>query len=109
MEIILSERCRSLTGSLGRGFGYHIQRRKNGFFAKRNSKGSVPPDGHWRFIVACAQLAPNGFHIADIRVSRYEVQNAIQEAGWLHLIHAVDFKRILNAADILAFKERFSL
>ena len=109
MEIILSERCSSFTGRLGRGFGYAIQKRGTRFFSKRDSKGYVPPDGHWRFILACAQLAPNGFHIADIRVSRYEVQNAIKEAGWLHLIHAVDFKRILNAADILAFKERFSL
>ena len=57
MEIILSSNCKSLTGSLGRGFGYSIQRRKNRFFTKRDSKGIIPPDGHWRFIVACAELA----------------------------------------------------
>ena len=52
MEIILSKQCESLTGSLGRGFGYHIQRRKNGFFAKRNSHGEIPRDGHLRFILS---------------------------------------------------------
>lgn len=58
MKINLSDHIDSLTGSLGRGFGYHIQRRKNGFFAKRNSKGVVPRDGHCRLIVACADINP---------------------------------------------------
>ena len=39
---------------LERGLGYHLQQRKNGFFAKRNTKGFVPSDGHWRFIVLYA-------------------------------------------------------
>ena len=109
MEIFLSKQCESLTGLLGRGFGYYIRSTKTGRFFGQRSKHSVPPDGHWRFILTCAQLAQNRLHIADISVKRCEVQNAIQEAGWLHLIHAVDFKGMLNAADILAFKERFSL
>lgn len=108
MEVILSNQCLSLTGSLGRGFGYFLVNRNGRFFSCR-SKHSVPSDGHWRFIVICAELAQNKLHITDIKVSRYEVQNAIQEAGWLHLIHAVDFKRVLNADDILAFKERSRL
>ena len=56
MKVILSPTCKSLTGSLGRGFGYFIVRRKNGFFGVR-SRHNVPPDGHWRFILACAELA----------------------------------------------------
>ena len=80
MEIFLSSNCESFTGSLGRGFGYSIQRRKNRFFAKRNSKGTVPPDGHWRFIVSCAQIAKAGLHISDIKVSRDEVMQALKEA-----------------------------
>lgn len=108
MQIILSQQCLSLAGCLGRDYGYFIVKRKNGFFSVR-SKYGAPPDGHWRFILVCAELAQSGLYISDISVKRYEVQNAIQEAGWLHLIHAVDFKGMLNAADILAFKERFSL
>ena len=99
MEIILSERCKSLTGRLGRGFGYHIQRRKNGYFAKRNSKGCIPPEGHWHFILACAQLAPNGFHIADIRVSREELKNALYEAYGSVEMKYLD-KDVYNAADL---------
>lgn len=106
MEIILSERCRSLTGSLGRGFGYHIQRRKNGFFAKRNSKGSVPPDGHWRFILACAVLAMNGLHIADIKVPREEVKNALYEARIAMQNLGKDF---YDARDIINLKTTFGL
>ena len=70
MEIILSSNCKSFTGSIGRGFGYSIQRRKNRFFAKRNSKGVVPPDGHWNFIVSCAELAKAGLHISDIKLMK---------------------------------------
>ena len=81
MEIILTDQCTSLTGSLGAGFGYHIQRRKNGFFAKRNSKSYVPMDGHWRFIKACAELALQDLHIDDILVTAGELKAALDEAG----------------------------
>ena len=81
MEVILANTCESFTGSIDRSLGYSIQRRKNGFFAKRNSKGIIPPDGHWRFILACADLAQNGLHIADIRVSPQELSEALSEAG----------------------------
>ena len=82
MEIFLTKQCESFTGSLGKGFGYHIQRRKNGFFAKRNAKGEIPADGHLRFIFACAELAQMKTHIADIRVSRKELAQALAEAGY---------------------------
>ena len=81
MEIILTKQCESFTGSLGRGYGYHIQRRKNGFFAKRNSKSYVPMDGHWRFIKACAELALQELHIDDILVTAGELKAALDEAG----------------------------
>ena len=108
MEIILSNHCKSITGSLGRGFGYHIQRRKNGFFAKRNSKGIIPPDGHWRFITTCAELAQAGLYISDIRVKREELKQALYEA---HGFVAVQHLRleIYNARDILNLKTTFSL
>lgn len=111
MEIILSNQCKSLTGSLGSGFGYHIQRRKNGFFAKRNSKGDVPRDGHWRFIATCACLAQNGLHIADIRVSAEELRQALNEANRRYgdeLVKA-EPSLIYNASDVLRFKERWLL
>ena len=81
MKIILSEQVKSLTGTLGAGFGYYIQRRKSGFYGVRNSKGIVPPDGHWKFIVHCAELATMGLHIANICVSEREMWSAIREAN----------------------------
>lgn len=110
MEIILSKQCKSLTGSLGRGFGYHIQRRKNGFFAIRSSKGIVPPGGHWRFIVTCAELAKNGLHITDVKVSGEEVEAALVEAGLLHRTpYRLESWKKYNAADVLSLKERSGL
>ena len=107
MEIILSKQCESLTGSLGRGFGYHIQKRKNGFFAKRNSNGSIPPDGHLRFILTCAILALSKLHITDIRVSGKELKAAVYEAG--KFCRAYDDKRIFNALEVIQIKNKLGL
>ena len=113
MEIILSKQCESLTGSLGRGFGYHIQKRKKGFFAKRNTKGVVPPDGHWKFILACANLAQSKLHIADIRVSRKEFSNALWEAKQKQVSNIIlgddDLPEIFNAQQVMNLKERYNL
>ena len=102
MKVILTEQCESFTGSIGQGFGYHIVRRKNGFFARRNSKGFVPRDGHWRFIIACAELAQQRLHIADICVSRKELARALNEAriGYLRMFR-IRLKSVYNADDIL--------
>lgn len=115
MKIILTEKCESLTGSVGRGFGYHIQKRKNGFFAKRNSKGIVPPDGHWRFIVACAEQAKMKLHIADIKVGWMEVQSALYDARHftaseqVRRNYADKCKATYDARDIINLKTTFSL
>lgn len=111
MEIFLSKQCESLTGSLGQGFGYHIQKRKNGFFAKRNTKGEVPRDGHLRFILTCADLAQSKLHITDICVSAKELRGAFNEAHILYgdrLVKA-DAKQIYNAREVIDFKKWFNL
>ena len=106
MEIILSKQCESLTGSLGQGFGYFIVRRGKRFFSQR-SRHSVPPDGHWRFILTCAQLAQNKLHIVDIRVSGKEIKAAISEAGYF--CRAYDDKLIFTAQLVIQTKNRLGL
>jgi len=108
MEVILTENCTSYTGCVGRGFGYCIQRHNNRFFGKRNSKGKVPPDGHLRFIFACAEIAKRQLHIADIRVSGEELQSACQEARQFVAATRVH-SRTYNAEDIINFKTTFGL
>ena len=82
MEIILSNLCDSLTGTLNKNHGYSIRQSKDGrFYGKRHSKGHVPPDGHLRFILDCAQMAQNSLFISDIRVSPQELDDALREAG----------------------------
>lgn len=115
MEVILSNQCKSLTGSFGRGFGYHIQHRKNGFFAKRNAKGIIPPDGHWRFIATCAELANMGLHICNIKIHWRELQTALYDAKnfvaseQVRRNYADKCKADYNARDILNLKTTFGL
>ena len=115
MEIFLSQHCESLTGSLGRGFGYYIRSTKKGRYFGQRSKHSVPPDGHWRFIVTCAELAQNKLHITDVKVDWFELQGALYEAK--HFTAAEQVRRNYadknfskyNARDILNLKNTFGL
>ena len=88
MELILSKQCESLTGALGRGFGYYIRRSRNArgeyrFFSQRSKHPPVPRDGHIRFISTCVWLIRDKFHITDIRVTAAELKEAYREAGYL--------------------------
>ena len=107
MEFILSPQCEAIAGSFGEGFGYHIQRRKNGFFSQLNSKGIIPRDGHLKFIFTSAVLAQMGLHISDIRVPRKELAQALAEAGYKQDSNNVlgdnDLPEILSANDIINF------
>ena len=115
MKVILSNQCLSLTGMLERGLGYHLEQRKNGFFAKRNTKGFVPPDGHWRFIVLCAELTRNKLYITDIKVGWLELQTALYEARHFTASEQVrrnytdKCKATYNARDVLNLKTTFGL
>ena len=109
MEIILSPQCEAITGSLGEGFGYHIQRRKNGFFSQRNSKGIIPQDGHLKFIFTCAILAQANLHITDIKVSSEELVKAVEEAGWCLSRFMENLHPTLTANGVLTFKQKVGL
>lgn len=119
MEIFLSKMCESLTGSLGRGFGYHIQKRSdcNGtvrFWGVRKSKGVVPTGGHLRFILSCANLAQNKLHITDILVTRDEMMDALWEAGVRHAADYIaankkDFPTFFHAEDVINLKTTYRL
>ncbi len=104
--------CASLVGTLERGLGYHLEHRKNGFFSKRDQRGSVPPDGHLRFIFLCAEMAQNGLHISDIQVAYTEFYDAVKEAGMVHKIPAYygwNAGAFLNAREVLRVKEEYAL
>lgn len=108
MRVILSNNCLSLTGMLRTDLGYYLRSTKKGNFYSQRSKHGAPPDGHWRFIVLCAELAQNKLHITDVRVSREEVKQALYEA---HLFIAMQNLRLetYNARDILNLKTTFGL
>jgi hypothetical protein len=82
-------------------------KRKGQFYSVR-SKHSVPPDGHWRFIVLCAELAQNHLHITDIEVSRNELGTALYEARcFIAMQHLL--LDTYSANDILNLKTTFGL
>ena len=108
MKVILSNMCTALVGTLNPELGYHLEHRKNGFFSVRNNTGA-PPDGHWRFIVLCAELAQNGLHISDIQVNGYELKTALTEACFLSSALHVDVDNEYNAAEVLQFKNERGL
>ena len=113
MEIFLTKQCETLTGSLGKGYGYYIRKvpNKEGsirFFSQR-SKWDVPADGHLRFIFACAELAQMKTHITDIIISRQELLGALWEAGWCVSRHVPEKLKFLHATDVLTLKEKLNL
>ena len=114
MEIILSSNIESLSGSLGRGFGYFIVRRQNAdkkpCFISQRSRYGVPNNGHLRFILACAELAKMGSHIADIRVSVRELNEAIEEATGYRIYSLYQKEdEMLNAEQVLTLKKAYYL
>ena len=113
MEVILTKECESLTGSIGSGFGYYIHQRHNRqgdtrFYGVRQAKGAVPRDGHWRFIVACAQLAKGSPYVDDIRVSRTELREALIEARAFIAANSLKLA-VYHARDVLNLKTTFGL
>ena len=108
MEIILSPRCKSFTGTISRYHGYAIRRVGNRFFSQRCPGKNVPPDGHWKFILSCTELAKQGFMLTDIRINGKEVYEALKEAGIDADMYPFDFEEY-NANWVLNFKNETGL
>ena len=112
MEIILSKQCESLTGALGNGYGYFIQRRRDHegryHFYSQRSKWNVPPDGHLKFIFTCAELAQMRLHIADIKVTNRELFEALREAN-LPAPAFLNWNNVetYNASDIINYRRNY--
>ena len=109
MEIILSENCRSFTGTISRSHGYSVRRTGERYFGIRSTRGHVPPDGHWRFILSIAHLAPANLIVADIRIRGTEIMDALYEAGHMYAaMHMVEPETEYNATDVLELEERLT-
>ena len=99
MKLILTENCASLTGALGKGYGYAVRKSKYGFYGYRYGHGHVPPDGHLRFIIACAKLAQARTHIVDIQLPEREFRDALTEAD----IYGIGPVGTYNATRVIEF------
>ena len=114
MEIFLTKQCETLTGSLGKGYGYYIRKAPNKegsvrFFSQRSKHPPIPRDGHLRFIFACAELAQMKTHITDICLHRKELLDALLEAGWCVSRHVPEKPEFLHTSDVLTLKEKLNL
>ena len=109
MEIILSKDCRSFTGTISRSHGYSVRRSGERFFGIRSTRGNVPPDGHWRFILSIAHLAPSNLVVADIRIRGTEIIGALYEAGYpIGALEMVFPGAVYNASDVLELEKRLT-
>lgn len=109
MEIILSKNCQSLTGTISRSHGYSVRRTGERYFGIRSTRGHVPPDGHWRFILSIAHLARTKLFVTDIRIRGTEIMDALYEAGHLYAaMHMVDPEAEYNATYVLKFEKRLN-
>lgn len=115
MEVILSNQCEALSGTIQRNLGYHLTMRGKRCFAKRYSKGSVPSYGHWAFIVLCAQMAQQKLYVTDIKINWLELQTALYEAKcftaseMVRRNYADKGKAYYDADDIINLKITFGL
>ena len=99
--------CLNLAGLLNPALGYFLVKRGDNFYSIR-SKWGAPPDGHWRFIVLCAEMAQNQLYLSDIEVSRKELRSALREAH--QFVAARQLKlETYHARDILNLKTTFGL
>ena len=111
MRLILSNDIASISGKVGRGLGYSIQRRGDKFYGVRSSRGNVPKHGHWQFIANCAYVAMTKMYITEIEVTAKELRQAIWEAGYLYggeLLRAKNNK-IFGAKYVLEIKHKWGL
>ena len=101
--------CLNLAGLLEPALGYFLVKRGDNFYSIR-SKWGAPPDGHWRFIVLCAELAQNHLYISDIEVTVGELDEALEEAtnGRLQSPWAPS-DAVCNAAKVLQLKSELGL
>ena len=111
MELILTENCKALSGSLGHGFGYFIVERRGRYYSVRSKHPNVPPDGHLRFIFACAEMVYIHLYLAEIVVPPSEIEQAFAEAGFPILASVYgQGEHAYNADSILAIrKNHFNL
>ena len=109
MEIILSKDCRSFTGTISRSHGYSVRRSGDRFFGIRSTRGNVPRDGHWRFILSIAHLAPSNLVVADIRIRGTEIFDALYEADYpFSAMDIVETGAVYSATDVLELEKRLT-
>ena len=113
MEVITSSNVETITGKLDSYTGYYLQarRNKNGkvrIFSYRR-RGYVPRDGHWRFILMCAEMAYTGLYATDVLVPGNDLYWALYEAGHFIAAQCLYKRHTFHARDIINLKTTFGL
>ena len=113
MTLITSSKVETISGKIDSYTGYflrvkHSKSGKRTIFSCRK-KGYVPPEGHWQFILMCAQIAYDGLYASDVVVDQKELYWALYEAK--HFVAAGNVKLTMtyHAGDIINLKTTFGL
>ena len=113
MKLITTSNIETISGKIDSYTGYFLRAKRSNsgdysIYSCRR-KGYIPPDGHWRFILMCAELAYQGLYATDVLVPGKELYLALREAH--HFVAADNVKRhmIYHACDIINLKTTFGL
>ena len=113
MKFVTSSYVETITGKLDSYTGYFLRAKRSNtgkyvIYSCRR-KGYIPSEGHWRFILNCAEIANAGFYATDVLVPGNELYLALREAH--HFVAADNVKpsMIYHARDIINLKTTFSL
>ena len=113
MKLVASSNVETITGKLDSYTGYFLRAKRSNtgkyVINSCRKRGYVPRDGHWRFILMCAELAYQGLYVTDVLVPGNELYLALREAH--HFVAAQNIKpaMIYHARDIINLKTTFGL
>ena len=113
MRLVASSNVETISGKIDSYTGYflRVKRSKSGrrtiFTCRR--RGYVPADGHWRFILMCAEMAHTGLYVSDIIVDGKELYYALYEARQRLAAQSVKKYMIYNFHHIINLKITFGL
>ena len=113
MRLITSSRVETISGKLESYTGYflRVKKLKSGkrtIYSCRK-RGYFLHDGHWRFILMCAEMAYDGLYATDIIVDGKELYWALFEADHFVAANNVKMKMTYHARDIINLKITFGL
>lgn len=110
MEIILSKHIKTLSGFLNKKkHGYYIRITPSGKFVTIRAKGRIPTSGHLSIILDIASMTEDGLFVSEINLPGWELNRALDEAGYDVCAFDYEPEQTYHAADICELRKQLGL